>query len=245
MAPLAPIPAKDISALYDSSTRELVLDAQGNIPGFYFTPFFQRERFAGGLLFSLRAYTGGIDPPPKTDFTITERVSINLPLPYFNNKSVQVQTGLGSFAIEIKYTGIPGPGAVTSQNGTSNGLGALLTGDDHKDGQVVSDVLPPIPEFLTGGADLRITAQIPKQEGNSRTSIVPSFNPEYLKIVDSSYESGQIAWTFQWLKVPVGPDSKNPQIIDITTTTWNGFVGPAALTSIIIQGYIVHFVVLK
>ncbi|KAL0940055.1 uncharacterized protein CTRU02_206665 [Colletotrichum truncatum] len=228
MAPLAPIPGSDISALYDTPSRQLILSAVGTLPGIWFTPFFKQEPFAGGLRFSLQAFTGGFHPPPKRSFDIAEKFQIDLPIPHFNNKSVLVETGLGRFTIDIKYTGFGSDSVPSSE----------------PDGNNFRDVLPPIQKFLTGDAELFITAQIPKTEPSGKASVEPSFNPQFLKLVDSIYEDGAINWTFQWAELPLGED-QNPQLIEIITTVSNGYAGPPVQTWQTRQGYSVHLVLLQ
>ncbi|KAJ0343520.1 hypothetical protein COL154_009082 [Colletotrichum chrysophilum] len=233
MASLIPVKESDISIVYNSNTRELVLAAKGEIPKVFLTPFFKQESVLNtGLTFSIRAFAGGF-PPQKGEksFEIKHSVHINLPLPHFNNKTVLIETASGNFSVEIKYTGFgPGP-VVRGDNGS-------------EEGTTYQDVLPPIKRFLPADQPLRITANIPKVEAPSRVNIEPSYNPEFLELIHSTVQEGSISWTFKWKKLPT-EEGANPQLIDVTTHQYNGLVGPAARNYITIQGYVVLFVVFE
>ncbi|KAF7550948.1 hypothetical protein G7Z17_g5364 [Cylindrodendrum hubeiense] len=227
MASPVPVPAADIAAVYNVSGRFLELRAKGELPSSILPPFFKREEFFGGLRFSLRSFSAGYGKPVQKPFESSFKLPIQLPVDHFNNKSVAVETSLGTWTIPIHYDGLLG-----SAQGDSN------------DDAIFGDVLTPINEFLTSDHDLSIRAQIPKTTGNARTSIDPEFNEDYLKLVTSGIFDGAITWTFKWNKIPTG-EGENPQFINVTTSIWNGEVGPIARTSRIVQPYIVHFVVLE
>ncbi|KAJ0300842.1 hypothetical protein Brms1b_012622 [Colletotrichum noveboracense] len=217
MASLIPVKESDISIVYNSNTRELVLAAKGEIPKVFLTPFFKQESVLNtGLTFSIRAFAGGF-PPQKGEksFEIKHSVHINLPLPHFNNKTVLIETASGNFSVEIKYTGFgPGP-VVRGDNGS-------------EEGTTYQDVLPPIK----------------RSSPPSRVNIEPSYNPEFLELIRSTVQEGSISWTFKWKKLPT-EEGANPQLIDVTTHQYNGLVGPAARNYITIQGYVVLFVVFE
>ncbi|GJC88676.1 hypothetical protein ColLi_11514 [Colletotrichum liriopes] len=237
MAFLIPVKESDISAVYDSNRRKLVLGAKGEIPEVWFTPFFKNENLLGGLSFSIRDFAGGILPPGKGDklkksFDISFDFPVNLPLSHFNNKTVRIETANGIYHIEIKYTGFaPGP---------------VIRGDKDggEDGTTTRSVLPPIQEFLPADQPLRITAQIPKVEEPASVSIEPSYNPKFFELIHSTAQQGSVSWTFKW-KEPPTEEGTNPQLIEVTTHQYNGLVGPAARNSYVIQGYVVHFVVFE
>ncbi|KAH0421284.1 hypothetical protein CcaCcLH18_13511 [Colletotrichum camelliae] len=234
MAFLVPVKESDISIVYDSNHRKLVLGAKGEIPKVWFNPFFQQETLLGGLSFSIRDFAGGI-PVQKGEksFDISLDFPINLPLQHFNNKSVLIETANGTFPVKIKYTGFaPGP---------------IITGgkDGEEEGTTTRSVLPPITNFLPAPEHvLRITAQIPRAEAPATADVKPSYNRVFLELVDTTVQQGSISWTFKWRELPTA-EGTNPQLIDITTHTYNGLVGHAAHNSYVIQGHIVHFVVFE
>ncbi|KPM40510.1 hypothetical protein AK830_g6037 [Neonectria ditissima] len=244
MASLVEVPADQITARYYGLGRYLELTAKGSVPSFVLPPFFQQEQFFGGLLYSIRAFSGGIPPEhskpgPDTPFDITSpKLQIFLPLLHFNSKTVLVETAKGTWEIPITYIGWPGPSDdedKTSDNAANGNINA---------GQQYSDVLPPIKESLLDGAQLKIVAQIPKTVGPAKAWVKASYNPTFFKLVDSTHEDGSITWTFEWAKLPTGP-GESPQLIEVITTTFNGLFGASAITSKIYQGYVVSFVVLS
>ncbi|KAK1996925.1 hypothetical protein LX36DRAFT_671372 [Colletotrichum falcatum] len=233
MAFLVPVKESDISALYDSNHRKLVLVAKGEIPKVWFTPFFKQETWMGGLCFSIRDFAGGV-PVQKGEksFDISFDFPVNLPLQHFNNKSVLIETANGRYSIQIKYTGFaPGPVIIGGKEG-------------EEDGTTTRSVLPPVQEFLPAGQPLRITAQIPKVEAPASVNIEPSYNPKFLELIHSTAQHGSVSWTFKWKELPT-EDGTNPQLIEIITHQYNGLVGPAARNSYVIQGYVVHFIVFE
>ncbi|KAH7139848.1 hypothetical protein B0J13DRAFT_638861 [Dactylonectria estremocensis] len=242
MATPVPVPADAIKATYNGIGGFLELKAKGELPSWILPPFFQREPFVGGLLFSLSAFRAGYGKPTQKPFETTYKLDIILPQNHFNSASVLVETSLGTFAIPIKYIDIPGPGLVipTGQK-TSNGSNA---DEELKPYVVLGDVLPPIAKYLPGDTDLTITAQIPKTVGDAKSWINPSFNAEYFKLVNATITGGAINWTFKWNKIPTG-QGENLQALNITTSIWNGELGPSAKNSRIVQPYIVHFVLLQ
>ncbi|WYZ35713.1 hypothetical protein EsH8_X_000360 [Colletotrichum jinshuiense] len=224
----------EISALYDTKAHQLVLTAQ--YQGIFIgVKFVRTPGFVGGLRFSLLGIFAGPFSPPPTG-TVTTKIPIILPIPHFNNKTVLVDTADGLKTVEIKYTGLKGEILAAGIDFTTDLKVATAP--------ILSDVLTPINEYLPGDANLTISVAIPKVEGDSKVSIDPSFNEEFLSLVNATVENGFITYTFRWAKLPT-EDGQNPQLINITTSIWNGLVGPLAKTSRNVQGYIVHFVLLK
>ncbi|KAK1977503.1 hypothetical protein LZ30DRAFT_731589 [Colletotrichum cereale] len=230
------VSASDISAVYISNTKQLVLDAK--VPGFILGPEFERVKgFVGGLRFALVGFSGGLGRLPKFQ-TVTDRIHIGLPAPHFNNRTVLIDTAEGLQTIEIKYTGL-------NDETLAAGVNFIAQQDNSEpSGPLASDVLPPINSYLPGDRVLPISAIIPKAKGDSKVSVNVSFNKEFLRLVTSGVYGGTITWTFEWAKIPT-EEGQNPQLINVNTTIWNGIVGPLAKTSINVQGYIVHFVVLQ
>ncbi|OHF02018.1 hypothetical protein CORC01_02597 [Colletotrichum orchidophilum] len=228
--------ASKLAALYDSKTRQLVLTAQ--VPAVVLGADFVRvEAFVGGLKFTLQGFFGGVLPPGTQDFQdVTTKFPISLPAPHFNNKSVLIDTADGTKTVEIKYTGFDGVAPATGVDFTA-GLKIEST-------PIAGSVLTPINVFLPASLETTITAVVPKAEGDSKVSVVPTFNEEFLRLVNATVHNGVISYTFRWAQLPTG-QGQNPQLINITTTTYNDLVGPAAKTSSVVQGYIIHFVLLK
>lgn len=251
MAALVEIAADQITARYHGLGRYLELTAKGSVPAFWLEPFFTKEINFGGLLYSIKAFVGGPGPVgikgESTPFNITTKLQILLPLEHFNSKTVAVETAKGTWNIDIEYIAWPGPPA---EDKATNLLAAVAPaaatpaatgGNNINAGQRYSDVLTPIHETLLIGTPLKITAYVPTIVTQSKTWVKPSFNPAYIKLVNAEHEFGAIIWTFEWNTAESGPD---PQIIDITTTTWNGLFGASSVTSKIIQPYIIKGIVL-
>ncbi|GKT63949.1 hypothetical protein ColTof4_04503 [Colletotrichum tofieldiae] len=228
--------ASDISALYITRSKQLVLDAK--VPGFVLGPKFERVKgFVGGLRFALVGFPGGFGRQPESQ-TVTDKVHISLPAPHFNNETVLIDTAEGLQIIKIKYTGLKGEALAAGLNFVTQQEKSGSTGT------IASDVLPPINSYLPGDSVLPISALIPKADGDSKVSVDISFNEEFLRLVNASAHDGTINWSFKWAKIPT-EEGQNPQLINVNTTIWNGIVGPLAKTSLNVQGYIVHFVELQ
>lgn len=237
MASPVSVPASAIKATYYGGfgLGYLQLSAKGEVSAVTFTPFFRREPLAGGLLFSLVAYWGGLLPegtkPSPKPFDISNKFKISLPQPHFNNTSVLVETLSGTYTIPIEYI-VGGPGPVKPPGKDSN--------DSSADNLAITgDVLPPIDRPMLADGELVIKATVPKIAGFNRAYVRPSFNPEFLKLVNSEIDNEDISWTFTWNKLPTG-ENENPQLINITTTQLPSELGPGyARQTRIVQGYIV------
>ncbi|EXF79171.1 hypothetical protein CFIO01_08648 [Colletotrichum fioriniae PJ7] len=224
--------ASKLAALYDSKSRQLVLTAE--VPAIVLGPKFVRvEGFVGGLKFALQGFFGGLLPKGVRDIQdVTTKFSIILPASHFNNKTVFVDTADGTKEIEIKYTGLEGVIPTTGVDFTKH------------DNTAIGSVVTPIHLALAADHETTLTAVIPKPEGDLKISVVPSFNEEFLRLVNATVHNGVISYTFRWAKLPT-EEGQNPQLINVTTTTYNGLVGPAARTTSVVQGYIVRFVVFQ
>ncbi|KAK1573712.1 uncharacterized protein LY79DRAFT_583468 [Colletotrichum navitas] len=201
----------------------------GVVPGFVLGSKFERVKvFVGGLRFALVGFSGGLGKLPEFQ-TVTDKIHICLPAPRFNNKTTLIDTAEGLQNIEINYTGLKGETIASGVNFIA---------------QRISRHPPPIHSYLPGHCVLSISAVITKAEGHSKVFVNISFNEESLRLVTSGAHDGTITWNFEWSKIPT-EEGQNPQLINVNATIWNGIVGPLAKTSIIVQGYIVHFVILQ
>ncbi|KXH30192.1 hypothetical protein CSAL01_05022 [Colletotrichum salicis] len=224
--------ANDIGAIYETNLQQLVLTAKAN--GLIIGPKFALvEGFVGGLKFALQGIIGGPGPAQKKeDITpITTNFPIHLPQPHFNNKSVLVETTEETKTIDIKYTSLVGP------------VPADLTKDLNVQNTSIGSVMPPINLSLLAEGETTFTAVIPKPERDYQISVVPSFNEQLLRLVNATVRNGVVTYTFRWAQIPTG--DQNPQLINLTTTYYNGITGPTAHTTNIVQGYLVHLVMLQ
>ncbi|KAH7008971.1 hypothetical protein EDB80DRAFT_841758 [Ilyonectria destructans] len=240
MASLVPIAAEGISAHYHGLGRKLELRAEGEIPGYFLTPFFEQEIWDGGLRFSIKAYSGGYGKlPPTQKVKFNFELPILLPIPHFNNRSVIVETAFGASEIKIEYLEWPEPpkGEESVVKTTLNAI-APTSNPDKKDAEVTS-VLPPVEFYLIDSGTLTIPALIPK-EVNSYLDI--EFNKEFVRLVNTSVDNGFIKWTLEWNKPPTGAD--DPQRINVTTTTKHeatiAIWPPVPRIIRVIQPYLVH-----
>ncbi|EXA33993.1 hypothetical protein NW761_010450 [Fusarium oxysporum] len=215
MASLVPIDPKGITAKYHGLTGKLILHAEGKIPGFFLTPFFEQDVWEGGLRFAVKAYSGGFAKLPDekhVDFTF--ELPILLPIPHFNNKSVLVETAFGTSEIDIQYLEWAKPPKDISLplQATGDDTAAPTSNSDKKPANTTT-IYPPKDFWLSDKGTLEIIALVPKQ----LTSLVNiDFNPEFIKLVATSYEGGFIKWTISWAKIP---DPENdPQRINVITT---------------------------
>ncbi|KAF4343980.1 hypothetical protein FBEOM_2024 [Fusarium beomiforme] len=240
MASLVPIPAGDITAHYHGLGRKLVLKAEAQIPGHFLAPWFEQDVWTGGLRFSAKAYSGGLGKQPeKKKVSFELELPILLPLPYFNNKSVLVQTASGLFPIDIKYIEWPEP--------KEDDELTIQLADDPVDPKNNPDqtqrdniiILPPTDYWLILGGILPIPAKIPK-EISSWVKI--EFNPEFIKLVDTQIEEGFIKWLISWIKLPAGTD--DPQTVNVVTTIRHDILPPVfppiSPVTKIIKPFLVH-----
>jgi len=233
MASLVSVPAADIKAFYHADEGHyLELIAEGVLPSWVLSPFFKREPWAGGLFFSLRSFSGGLGPSHEKPFKATFIEHILLPQPGFNSTSVLVETALGRFNIPIiPANSADAPGFAASEQKDASAVTATI----------LEDVLPPIKVALTGGEPLVIPAAVPEHKGDGKKGYVEvSFNDVYFKMTNAGISDKTLDWTFQWAKFPEG--KMNPQLINVTTSTWNGMVGPDSTWTRITQGYVVSYV---
>ncbi|OBS29458.1 hypothetical protein FPOA_03395 [Fusarium poae] len=253
MAALVPFPKSGLSATYSPWTKTLYLEAKGKVPGYLGGAFIRREDWDGGLRFSLRAFPllfpEGFPPPSPKQIDATLKVPIQLPISWLNSKSVLFETANGVYNIPIKYL-LAGVGPEDEpKNGltASNGQTDDQSSEQSDEGRVIGSVLTPIQVPLAAEANYRISARIPpSQEG----AIVPlpsvkiSFNNEFIKLVDSSYEGGSIVWDIAWQKLPT-EEGTNPQAVDVTTSIPHTQFGGLTTWSRVIQPYTVEFVVFE
>ncbi|KAL6922276.1 hypothetical protein FSST1_006302 [Fusarium sambucinum] len=252
MAALVPFPESGISVTYSPWSKTLLLEAKGKVPGYLAGAFIQREDWAGGLRFSLRAFPlllpEHFPPPSPKQIDATLKVPIQLPLSWLNSKSVLFETANDVYNIPIKYllAGV-GPAeqpknGLTSTNGQTDGQ----TDTQTDGGRIIGSVLPPINVPLTTGATYRISARVPAPQAGA---IVPlptvkiSFDSEFIKLVDSHNAGDTIIWDITWAKLPT-EEGKNPQSVDVTTNIPHTQLGGLTTWTRIVQPYTVEFYVL-
>ncbi|KAH7205553.1 hypothetical protein BKA60DRAFT_655045 [Fusarium oxysporum] len=240
MASLVPIDPKGITAQYHGFGRKLVLHAEGTIPGYFLTPFFEQDIWEGGLRFSVKAYSGGFGKLPKDkDVVFDLELPILLPIPHFNNKSVLVETAFGTSKIIIDYKEWLAPPQNLELAGQAAGGGNASSEDADKKSSQNTIILPPIEHYLIKDGFLPIPARIPK-EISSWLKI--EFNKEFIKLVDTKFEEGTLIWDIAWVKVPSGPS--DPQRVNVITTIKSDILPPIlpplpGITKII-QPYLVY-----
>lgn len=237
MASLVPLPASGFKCSYNSLTTTLKLSASGTIPGVVLKAFLERDAlFFGGLKFSLLGYWGGLGNPPPKELETSIEEHIALPSRYIESGTVVVQTASGTYNIQIQYEndGVDPAG--------DNDATASKTTPDKAGNDVVTCVIPTVNEYLPGGDHLlAITAAIPTEVPLYR--IDTKFNEEYLRIDNVTVTNCQVAWRFKWEKFPVG--EANPQLLEVITEGFKGSKDTIASRFRIVQGYIVHGVLLK
>ncbi|KAF5649354.1 hypothetical protein F52700_627 [Fusarium sp. NRRL 52700] len=215
MASLVPIDSKNITAQYQGLTGKLILHAKGKIPGFFLTPFFEQEVWEGGLRFAIKAYSGGFAELPKEqDVDFTFELPILLPIPHFNSTSVLVETAFGTSEIEIQYLDWAKPPVEISVSiqATGDDTAALTSNPDGKPANSTT-IYPPKDHFLSDKGTLDILALVPKP---LKSLVQIDFNPEFIKLVATSYEEGFIKWTIAWAKIP--NHENDPQRVNVIIT---------------------------
>jgi len=219
MAPnLISLPESGFAAVYSTPSKTLKITAKGKIPGFWSKPEILRERWNGGLKYSLRGFPLGLGKQPDQELDVFLDEIITLPVRSFNNDSVLVETGGGTWTIKILYDV---PVAPPEKNPAS------------------TIVLPPIKKFLPLGEVLHISAAIP---AGRQSSVNVKFNDELIRLTGANARDDQIVWAFKWAKKP--DDKSNPQLIEVHSDQWNGQPPPESKTIRTVQGYIVQFVLL-
>ncbi|KAF4430507.1 hypothetical protein FACUT_8873 [Fusarium acutatum] len=215
MASLVPINPKDITAKYHGLTGKLILHAKGKIPGFFLTPFFEQDVWEGGLRFAVKAYSGGFAKlPDEKDVEFDFELPILLPIPNFNNKSVLVETAFGTSEIDIKYPewAHPPEGIVMSLQATGDDTAATTSNSDNKLANPTT-IYPPKDFYLSDKGTLEIIALVPTP---LKSLVNIDFNPEFIKLVATSYEGGFIKWTIAWAKIP--DHNNDPQHVNVIIT---------------------------
>ncbi|KPM41715.1 hypothetical protein AK830_g4826 [Neonectria ditissima] len=244
MASLVPIQFESLTARYHGLGRKLKLQAKGEIPGYFLTPFFDQEIWEGGLRFSIKAYSGGfgkLPPTKKVEFDF--ELPILLPIPHFSNKTVIIETAFGVSKVEIEYLEWPEPPA-DEESVAKTALDAIApdaiapTSNPDKKNADITSVLPPIDYFLTDKGTLTLTGLIPKE---LKSYVDIDFNKEFIKLDTTSVGEGFIKWTVAWNKIPTGAD--DPQRINVITTIKHDVAipiwPPISNTTRVIQPYIV------
>ncbi|KAM7216727.1 hypothetical protein V8F06_007837 [Rhypophila decipiens] len=153
---------------------------------------------------------------------------------------VETASGIVEVLVDhIQFAPSSGPDSLTSK------INSLRISSSGKALDSVVDVLPPKDIWLPGGVTTRISATISKPEIGlwPRISVNSKFDHDALELVDAeaavgSADQNGITYSIKW-KTMVDV----PTVFKVITTTWNGELGPEAVTSRVIQPYIVHFVI--
>ncbi|KAK4186197.1 hypothetical protein QBC35DRAFT_437802 [Podospora australis] len=231
MSFLVPVTKLDVS--YHGQGRYLLIQASGVIPGAWLTPFIQQEEWIGGLKFSIRTHAGGLGRQPGTKpFSTDFRLQINLPIVDFNSKTVLVDTLGKTWDAPITYIEWPGPEDPENSDDSTKDLETSFSQTG----------------WLPDGGELVITAKIPPSSpglpGGPGSSVEISYNKVFFTQVSSHVHQGELNWTLSWKKLPTG-EYENPQLVDVTQTTWQGGVGPEYPPHKVIQPYNVYFIVFE
>ncbi|RBQ72310.1 hypothetical protein FVER14953_13664 [Fusarium verticillioides] len=214
MASLVPIKFSELTAKYQGLNGKLLLNAKGKIPGFFLKPFFDQEIWVGALKFAVLAYSGGLSKlPHEKEVEFDFELPIHLPIHDFNNETVLIKTAFGISEIKIEYLDWAKP----TTDLTASLLAAvdditLASNPDKKSGYNTI-IRPPKHFYLSDTGNLEITAEVPKQPN---VSVNIDFNPNFIRLVSSSYEKGFIKWTIAWKNVP--DLSHDPQRVSVITT---------------------------
>ncbi|EWG55712.1 hypothetical protein FVEG_13664 [Fusarium verticillioides 7600] len=214
MASLVPIKFSELTAKYQGLNGKLLLNAKGKIPGFFLKPFFDQEIWVGALKFAVLAYSGGLSKlPHEKEVEFDFELPIHLPIHDFNNETVLIKTAFGISEIKIEYLDWAKP----TTDLTASLLAAvdditLASNPDKKSGYNTI-IRPPKHFYLSDTGNLEITAEVPKQPN---ASVNIDFNPNFIRLVSSSYEKGFIKWTIAWENVP--DLAHDPQRVSVITT---------------------------
>ncbi|KAK3377966.1 hypothetical protein B0H63DRAFT_547606 [Podospora didyma] len=142
MSVLLPVPGSDMSATYDYLTQTLTVEAKGTIQGWFAGAFVKKDIWFGGLRYSIRGFSNGVPPIEVPDFTTIDakyKDHIHLPLDHFNSKNVTVETGLGTFYVEIVYLMLGvGPVKTHPTNGYKTAAAAATTTEGEEPSAVVA-----------------------------------------------------------------------------------------------------------
>ncbi|KAF5974705.1 hypothetical protein FCOIX_8122 [Fusarium coicis] len=214
MASLVPIKLSELTATYQGLNGKLLLHAKGKIPGFFLKPYFEQEIWVGALKFAVMAYSAGLSK--LTHEKVVEfdfELPIHLPIHDFNNETVLIKTAFGISEIKIEYLDWAKPtDSTVPLQSTIDDISALAINPDNKPGYNTI-IRPPKHFYLSDTGSLEIAAEVPEQP-NSSVNI--DFNPNFIKLVSSSYEKGFIKWTIAWENVP--DLAHDPQRVSVITT---------------------------
>ncbi|KAK3371077.1 hypothetical protein B0T24DRAFT_578117 [Lasiosphaeria ovina] len=234
MSQLIPVPKSAVSVRYHGLGRFLRVHVKTVLSSIILSPFIQQESRPGGLKFSTRGfysgYQSGVEVPVEFKFDLP----ILLPIPRFDNKTVLVETSLGTHTIAIEYVEWPAP---PSDGDDSSATVDATAATETKQVPARTDVLPTEERLLHDHGSLVISAKIPPPlfpDGGDSVDI--SFNKDFIKVDTARIVDGSIAWTIKWATVPKG-DGEDPQPLSVTTTRNNGYQGPATQVIRTVQNY--------
>lgn len=187
------IPAENLSALYNTQSKKLVLFAKGNVIEFTSAISFNRDpNFVGGLKFFLEGWVGPITGK-KSPYNYKQGFDIVLPspIPGFNSKSVIIADANDPKGKEVPvhYVGI------------EQTVPSALAGEDISapETTIPQSVLPghiKINALFKEPFQIRESASVPK---GGEVSI--KFNPNFIEIVNAGVQDGDIVWTFNSLQM--------------------------------------------
>ncbi|TWJ00934.1 hypothetical protein JN11_02197 [Mucilaginibacter frigoritolerans] len=183
------LPADQLSAFYDSSTKQLSLYAQGSALEFTSGISFYRDTFFGGLKFSLMGWTGPITGKQQP-YEHKQAFSIYLPQPNFNSKSVLIVTANNpeGVAVPIYYSGIIPPTTGLETSNAANPAADAVVSTASPDATQLN-VLFKLPFNITENAI------VPKFG-----SVDIKYDPSILQIVTAGILDSDIVWTFNSLQ---------------------------------------------
>ncbi|KAK0719371.1 hypothetical protein B0H67DRAFT_551752 [Lasiosphaeris hirsuta] len=232
---LAPVFGVTYAVEHDFLTQTLTIRAEGEIADILNDPFFVRDRWLGGLKYSLKTTPKGeVGTPVQRHFVAKPYKEHTFLIPGLDY--ILIETATGITKVPINKIQLTPPTA----NGEVQTLEATQLAEISKPADV-GDVLPPISIYLPGGETHAIKVPIPKPFGLwVKANINTAFDSESLQIADVEVNADDVTFYIKWVTL-----SDLPKSFSIITTQWNGLIGPDGQTSRIIQPYIFHFVIFK
>lgn len=184
------IPADKLAALYDTSKRQLVLFASGEVREFAYGFNFKRDAWMGGLKFTLMAWSGPIGQKMQK-YDHRQAFSIGLPSPVYPSGKVIIVTANHPEGVEvpIRFTGLKPEENTGKLEAASDSETASLA--KHP---VAADVLPGhtrLNVLYKTQFNVKAAANVPKGG-----SVDIAFDTKYVQLVNTSIQDGEIVWTF-------------------------------------------------
>lgn len=190
-----PVSAKSLGAVYDSTKRQLVLSAKGDVEDITTNVHFQRFPWLGGLKFRLVGWPGPLTGKAHP-YSVSDRFDIDLQSGELPSRSVIVvdAKNLEGNIVEINYLpGLPEEGSVKQLTDVSKLADASR---DDSEPKVLIEDNEKLNVLYKQAFKVKATADAPIQG-----SLTIDFDPTFLSLQTASIAGPNMIWTFNSLQL--------------------------------------------